>query len=62
MKFFENMDPLEREIMILEAVQGSVSIEGMKRAAKECQREISKLRAEQKKRIKAVLKPKARKA
>jgi len=29
MELYEKMDPIEREIMILEAVQGSISIEGM---------------------------------
>ena len=40
MEFVEDMDPIEREIMILEAVQGSVAVEGMKKAAQECQAEI----------------------
>ena len=47
MEFFEEMDPIEREIMILEAVQGSVSVEGMEKAAQECQAEILKLREKQ---------------
>ncbi|ACL05764.1 hypothetical protein [Desulfatibacillum aliphaticivorans] len=56
MKFFENMDPIEREIMILKAVLGSVSLEGMKRAAEECESEIAKLEA--KRHFKSTLKPK----
>jgi len=44
MEFFEEMDTIEREIMILEAVQGSVAVEGMEKAAQECQTEILKLR------------------
>jgi len=47
MEFFEEMDPIEREIMILEAVQGSVAVEGMEKAAQECQAEILKLREKQ---------------
>lgn len=47
MKFYEKMDPIEREIMILEAVQGSVSIEGMKKAAEECRQKILALREKQ---------------
>jgi len=47
MEFFEEMDPIEREIMILEAVQGSVAVEGMEKAAQECQTEILKLREKQ---------------
>jgi hypothetical protein len=47
MEFFEEMDPIEREIMILEAVQGSVAVEGMEKAAQECQTEILRLREKQ---------------
>ena len=47
MEFFEEMDPIEREIMILEAVQGSVAVEGMEKAAQECRTEILKLREKQ---------------
>ena len=47
MEFFEEMDVIEREIMILEAVQASVAIEGMEKAAKECQAEILNLREKQ---------------
>ena len=49
MEFFEKMDPIEREIMILEAVQGSVAVEGMQKAAQECQAEILRLREKQRK-------------
>ena len=47
MEFFEEMDVIEREIMILEAVQASVAIEGMEKAAEECQAKILKLREKQ---------------
>ena len=49
MKLFEKMDPIEREIMILEAVQGSVAIEGMKKAVEECHQKILALRKKQNK-------------
>ncbi|MFC1824953.1 hypothetical protein ACFL9T_19765 [Thermodesulfobacteriota bacterium] len=47
MELFEKMDPIEREIMILEAVQGSVAIEGMEKAAEECHQKIIALRKKQ---------------
>ncbi len=44
MEFYEKMDPIDREIMILEAVRGSVALEGMEKAAQECYEEILRLR------------------
>ena len=49
MELFEKMDPIEREIMILEAVQGSVAIEGMEKAVEECHQKILALRKKQSK-------------
>ncbi len=46
MEFYEKMNPIDREIMILEAVQGSVALEGMQKAAQECHEEILTLRKE----------------
>ncbi len=50
MELFEKMDPTEREIMILEAVQGSVAIEGMEKAVEEAklERTYQSLKANQK--------------
>ena len=62
MEYYEKKDPIEREIMILEAVQGSVSIEGMEKAAEECRQRILALRKEQQKNHPgSTLQPKARK-
>ncbi len=49
MELYEKMDPIEREIMILQAVQGSVAIEGMEKAAGECHQKILALRKKQSK-------------
>ncbi len=46
MEFYEKMSLIDREIMILEAVQGSVAIEGMQKAAQECHEKILRLRKE----------------
>ncbi|NQU03640.1 MAG: hypothetical protein HQ589_05785 [Syntrophaceae bacterium] len=63
MELYEKMDPIEREIMILEAVQGSISIEGMEKAAEECRQKILALRKEQRKKHAAsTLQPKAQTA
>ena len=60
MELYDKMDPIEREIMILEAVQGSISIEGMEKAAEECRQKILVLRKEQQKNHPAsTLQPKA---
>jgi hypothetical protein len=60
MELYEKMDPIEREIMILEAVQGSISIEGMEKAAEECRQKIVALRKEQRKKPAAsISQPKA---
>jgi len=52
MKLFENMDPLERDIAILKAVEFSVSLEGMDKAAQECQIKIERLHKLQKRKLK----------
>ncbi len=43
MKFYENMNPIERKIMILKAVRESSALEGMKAATQVCTQEIQKL-------------------
>ncbi|MBI9073759.1 MAG: hypothetical protein JEZ02_00010 [Desulfatibacillum sp.] len=61
MKFYKKMDSTERDILILKAVQGSVALEGMSKAAEECRIEISRLQAKQKKRVRGALKSKDQK-
>ncbi|MBF0474726.1 MAG: hypothetical protein HQK59_02665 [Deltaproteobacteria bacterium] len=47
MKYFEQKDEVERQIMILKAVCGSALIEGMDKAAEECEEEIRRLQEKQ---------------
>ena len=43
MRFFEEMDPLDRKIMLLKAVRHSVAMEGMKETTRDFTKEISNL-------------------
>jgi len=47
MDFFEKMKPTEREIALLEIVQGSILIEGMIEAAEELEQRITELKKKQ---------------
>ncbi len=47
MKFFEQMDPIERRIMVLETVAGSASLEGHYRPAEVLIDEANSLRVKQ---------------
>ena len=46
MKFFEEMEPIEREIMIREAAAFNVSLEGMDESAKILLEEAASLQAQ----------------
>ena len=51
MKYFEEMNPLRREIVILKAVLGSSYIEGMKDAAGPLEKELEELEEEYRKKV-----------
>ncbi|MBF0508550.1 MAG: hypothetical protein HQK57_06435 [Deltaproteobacteria bacterium] len=59
MKFFEQKDEVERRIMILKAVRGSVLMEGMEKAAEGCEKEIRRLQEKQRDDLATTLKPSA---
>lgn len=43
MKFYEQMNPVDRKIMLLKAVRYSVAMEGMKETSEKIVREIAEL-------------------
>jgi hypothetical protein len=55
MKYYKKMNPIDRKLMILKAAKGSALIEGMKKAADECDKEISELLKAQQKKIASTL-------
>ncbi|VEN73081.1 hypothetical protein EPICR_110048 [Candidatus Desulfarcum epimagneticum] len=48
MDFFKKMDPVEREIALLEIVQGSIMLEGMHETAEELEKRVAALKEKRK--------------